>query len=66
MEAIIAATRTAAGVLGLETQIGTVEKGKLADLMIVEGDPIGDITLLQKPEKVVGVMKEGRFYKRTF
>lgn len=66
MEAIIAATRTAAEVLGLGTQIGTVEKGKLADLMIVEGDPLGDIALLQKQEKIVGVMKEGRFYKRTF
>jgi imidazolonepropionase-like amidohydrolase len=66
MEAIIAATRTAAEVLGLGTQIGTVEKGKIADLMIVEGDPLGDIALLQKQEKIVGVMKEGRFYKRTF
>jgi imidazolonepropionase-like amidohydrolase len=63
MEAIVAATRTAAEVLGLETQIGTLEKGKLADLIIFEGDPTEDITLLQKQERIVGVMKEGRFYK---
>ena len=66
MEAIVAATRIAAEVLGLEAQIGTLEKGKIADLIVVEGDPLGDIALLQKQEKIVGVMKEGRFYKRTF
>ena len=65
MEAIIAATRTAAEILGLGGQIGTIEKGKLADLIIVEGNPLQDITVLQKKEKLVAVMKEGQFYKRT-
>ncbi len=66
MEAIVAATRTAAKVLGLEAQIGTLENGKLADLIIVEGDPLRDIALLQKQERIVAVMKEGKFYKKTF
>jgi imidazolonepropionase-like amidohydrolase len=66
MEAITASTRTAAEILGLGARTGTIGTGKLADLLIVEGDPVADISLLQKQEKIAGVMKEGRFYKRTF
>jgi len=66
MEAIVASTRTAAEVLGLGAELGTIEGGKLADLLVVEGDPLKDIALLQKQERIVAVMKEGRFYKKTF
>ncbi len=63
MEAIVATTKTASEVLGLEKKIGTLEKGKLADLIVVDGDPLMDISLLQKKEKILAIMKEGYFYK---
>lgn len=63
METIVAATKTASEVLGLGEKIGTLEKGKLADLVVVDGDPLKDITLLQKKDGLLAIMKEGRFYK---
>ena len=47
-EAVIAATRTPARMLGLDCEIGTVEVGKRADLLIVEGDPLADIRALRQ------------------
>jgi len=56
MEAIRAATLRGAELLGIEDELGTVEEGKLADLVAVQGDPIADITRL---EEMGFVMKEG-------
>jgi imidazolonepropionase-like amidohydrolase len=63
MEAIVATTKTASEVLGLEKRIGTLEKGKLADLVVLDRDPLKDITLFQKKDSLLAIMKEGRFYK---
>ena len=49
MQAIQAATGWAAECLGLEHQIGAVEKGRRADLVVVDGDPLADVRLLQLP-----------------
>jgi imidazolonepropionase-like amidohydrolase len=50
----------AARVLGWEERLGTVTEGKLADLVVVEGDPLQDIALLQRPEAIRFVMQGGR------
>ncbi|MGQ9647665.1 MAG: amidohydrolase family protein [Thermodesulfobacteriota bacterium] len=63
MEAVVATTKVASEVLGLEKKIGTLEKGKLADLLVVDGDPLKDIRLLQDKDKILVIMKEGCFYK---
>jgi len=65
MEAIVSATRVASETLGLGSRLGTIEPGKLADLLVVEGDPVKDIAVLQRKEQIVVVMKDGQFYKRS-
>jgi imidazolonepropionase-like amidohydrolase len=63
MQAIIAATKGAAETLDLENEVGTVEEGKLADFIVVDGDPLEDIACLQKREKIVYVVKGGEVIK---
>ncbi len=53
MEAIVAATQTPAEILGLSDWLGTVEVGNVADLVIVEGDPLADIRNLGKVQQVI-------------
>jgi imidazolonepropionase-like amidohydrolase len=52
-QAIIAATRDAAKVCGLERDIGTLESGKIADIIAVEGDPLQDIRALKRVKAVI-------------
>jgi imidazolonepropionase-like amidohydrolase len=63
MEVLISATKTNAELLRLEDKIGTVEPGKIADLIVVRGDPLKDLRLFQNPDSIVVVMKEGVAYK---
>ena len=60
MQAIQAATINAADLLDWKHKVGSITKGKLADIIAVEGDPLDDITIL---EKVKFVMKGGTVYK---
>jgi imidazolonepropionase-like amidohydrolase len=60
MQAIQAATSLAAECLGLEREIGTVEKGKRADLIVAEGDPLEDVRVLQDPKRIRFVLKDGQ------
>jgi imidazolonepropionase-like amidohydrolase len=62
MEAIGTATNCAAQALGLDSELGTLEAGKLADVVAVRGDPLADITLLQDPANIALVLKEGAVY----
>lgn len=59
MQAIVAATATSAELCGLSDQLGTVEAGKLADLVVVAGDPLADIEALAEPDNILLVLKEG-------
>jgi imidazolonepropionase-like amidohydrolase len=59
-EVIVSATSRAAELLGLEEKIGMIAPGKLADLLIVEGNPLEDIRVLTDPGRIVAVFKEGR------
>jgi len=58
--AIMAATRTSAELLGLQDKIGTIEPGKQADILVVDGDVIDDPKLIGRAEHVSMVLQGGR------
>ena len=62
MQAIQAATSSAADLLGRSSELGSIKAGKYADLIAVDGDPLTDIRLL---EDIPFVMKEGKIYKQA-
>jgi imidazolonepropionase-like amidohydrolase len=59
MQALQAATGWAAECLGQEDELGTVAAGKLADLVVVRGDPLADIAVLRDIEHIALVIKDG-------
>ena len=63
MEAIVAGTRNAAENIGLLDEIGTIEAGKAADLVVVDGNPLEDISILRDAGRIILVMKQGRTVK---
>ena len=64
MDAIVAATITNARILRQEKNLGTIEKGKYADMILVNGNPLEDISLIQKyQEKITLIMKGGEIFK---
>lgn len=72
-ETLVMATGTNASLLAMSGErnpypgkLGVVEEGALADLLLVDGDPIADITLIQDPAKnLVVIMKDGKIYKNA-
>lgn len=65
MEALVAATRNTADALGMLDNRGTLEAGKRADLLIVDGDPLQDIKIMKSQARLVLVMKAGRIFRAT-
>lgn len=61
MQAILASTSAAARLIGIQDQVGTIEKGKRADLLLFEGNPLRRINLLQDHSRIVGVMQAGKW-----
>jgi imidazolonepropionase-like amidohydrolase len=59
MEVLQAATVVGAEALGMEDDIGTLEAGKLADVLVVDGNPLEDVRLLQEKNRILLVIKEG-------
>jgi len=59
MQALQAATQWAARCLGLERELGTLEKGRLADLVVVDGNPLDDVKILLDPARIALVLKGG-------
>ena len=63
-ETLAAATRDGAALMGMGDTLGLVKPGYIADLIVVAGDPVKDIRILQDKAKLTHVMQGGKFYKR--
>ncbi len=59
MGALVASTATNAGIVGMGDALGTVEEGKLADLLVVDGDPVAEIGILEEAERIRMVVLGG-------
>ncbi|MDP1561091.1 MAG: amidohydrolase family protein [Pirellulaceae bacterium] len=59
LEAIMCATKTGAEIMGRADEFGAIEAGKLADLLIVDGDVLSDITLLENRSRFIAVIQGG-------
>ena len=60
MEAIVASTKNTAFALGLEDDLGTLQPGKLADVIILKSDPLADIRVLQGGQHLAAIVKDGK------
>lgn len=63
MDALVSATSSAARLLGIDARLGSVEPGKIADLLLVDGDPVAAIGVLRDTNNITMVMKDGEVFK---
>jgi hypothetical protein len=59
MEAILANTSANAAMVNLAGEVGVIGPGKLADIVIWDSDPIADIAVLQRPQEIFAIIKDG-------
>jgi imidazolonepropionase-like amidohydrolase len=64
MEAIVGATRLGGEIMGMPGELGQVREGYLADLLLVDGDPLADLRILEDGARLLAIMKDGAFHKR--
>lgn len=65
MEALVSATRISAEALGIDHLVGSIEEGKLADLVVVDSNPLKDISILRNWDNLSTVMKDGEIVHRA-
>ena len=63
MEAIIAATKYGGQIMGMGDELGMIKEGFLADMLLVDGDPIANVRVLQDHDRLLAIMKDGKFHK---
>jgi imidazolonepropionase-like amidohydrolase len=63
MEALISATRLGGEIMMRGSELGQVREGFLADLLLVDGDPLADLSILLDPARLIAIMKDGVFHK---
>ena len=63
MEAIVAATQQSGELMAFPEPVGTVRPGYAADLLLVDGDPLADLSILEDASRLVAIMKGGTFHK---
>jgi imidazolonepropionase-like amidohydrolase len=65
MEALVGATKWGGEIMGMGEELGQVREGYLADLLLVDGDPLKELSVLQNRERLAAIMKDGAFHKLT-
>jgi imidazolonepropionase-like amidohydrolase len=63
MEAILAATKFGGQIMGMGDELGQIKPGYLADMLLVDGDPIANVRVLQDKNRLLAIMKNGEFHK---
>lgn len=63
MEAIVAATKYGGQIMGMGHELGILRDGWLADMILVDGDPLADVRILQDKNRLLAIMKDGQFHK---
>jgi imidazolonepropionase-like amidohydrolase len=64
MEAILAGTMYGGQIMGMGNELGQIKEGWLADLLLVDGDPVANVRVLQEHDRLLAIMKDGKFHKR--
>ena len=62
-DTLLAATALGGQIMRMPDDLGQVKAGFYADMILIDGDPLEDITILQDQSKIVGIMKNGVFHK---
>ncbi|MEK8053092.1 amidohydrolase family protein [Ideonella sp. DXS22W] len=63
MESLLAATARGGDIMMKPHELGQIREGFLADLLLVDGDPLQNLSLLQEADRLLAIMKDGRFHK---
>jgi imidazolonepropionase-like amidohydrolase len=63
MEALLSATQHGGAIMKHANELGQIKEGFLADLLLVDGDPLADLSILADQRKLLGIMKDGIFHK---
>ncbi|MDR3494170.1 MAG: amidohydrolase family protein [Ancalomicrobiaceae bacterium] len=63
MQAIQAATKFGGEIMDMGGELGLIKEGYLADLVLVDGDPLADVRILQDKTRLLAIMKDGKFHK---
>lgn len=63
MEAIQAATRYGGEIMGMGDELGLIREGYLADILLVDGDPLRNVRILEDKDNLIAIMKDGKFHK---
>jgi imidazolonepropionase-like amidohydrolase len=63
MEALVAATKQGGQIMGMGHELGEIREGHLADLLLVDGDPLSDLSILLDKKRLLAIMKDGVFHK---
>jgi len=63
MEAIVGATKWGGEIMGMGNELGQVRAGFLADLLLVDGDPLANLRILEDRRNLLAIMKDGAFHK---
>jgi imidazolonepropionase-like amidohydrolase len=63
MDAILSATKLGGEIMQMGGELGQIKPGYLADILLVDGNPLADVKILQDADKLIAIMKDGVFHK---